>query len=362
MSAELLRTPLAAEHEALGARMVDFAGWYMPVQYEGVIAEHLAVRTSVGLFDVSHMGEFVVRGAGALEFLQQVTTNDVSRLAIGQAQYSLLCLPSGGVVDDVIVYRFVDHFLVVVNAANIGKDFAWLGEYRSPDVMLEDRSADTALLALQGPRAEQALQSLTPAPLRELRRFRAVDAPVAGVAATIARTGYTGEDGFEIFCRSGDAAALWRRLLDASPTPEPCGLGARDTLRLEAALPLYGHEMNEQTTPLVAGLERFVRLDKGPFLARERLLAQQARGPARRLAGLELVDRGVPRAECVVVRDGAIVGRVTSGTYAPYLQRGIALAYVAPALAEPGHDLGVVVRERALRARTVPVPFYRRAA
>lgn len=361
MSVELLRTPLAAEHEALGARMVDFAGWYMPVQYEGVVAEHMAVRQSVGLFDVSHMGEFVVRGAGALDFLQQVTTNDVSRLAVGQAQYSLLCLPGGGIVDDVIIYRFADRYVMVVNAANIRKDFAWLLSQRSADATLEDRSDDTALLALQGPRAEEALQPLTPTPLRALRRFRAVDAPVAGIAATIARTGYTGEDGFEIFCRSADAVALWRRLLETTPAPKPCGLGARDTLRLEAALPLYGHELDEQTTPLEAGLERFVRFDKGPFLARERLLAQQAHGLARRLAGLELVERGVPRAQCAVVRDGAVVGRVTSGTYGPFLQRGIALAYLPPALAEPGCDLGVVVRERPLRARTVPTPFYRRA-
>jgi aminomethyltransferase len=341
--------------------MVDFAGWYMPVQYEGVIAEHLAVRQSVGLFDVSHMGEFVVRGAGALDFLQRVTTNDVARLAPGQAQYSLLCHASGGTVDDIIVYRFLEHFLVVVNAANIAKDFAWLQSHRSADATLEDRSAETALLALQGPRAAAALQPLTPAPLAELRRFRVIETLVAGLPAHVARTGYTGEDGFEIFCRSADAVALWQRLLEATPAPKPCGLGARDTLRLEAALPLYGHELDDDTTPLEAGLERFVRLDKGPFLARDSLLAQQQRGLRRRLAGLELVDRGVARAECAVVRDGATVGRVTSGTYAPYLQRSIALAYVPPALAEPGTELDVVVRERPLRARSVALPFYRRA-
>lgn len=361
MTVGLLRTPLAAAHEALGARMVDFAGWYMPVQYVGVIAEHLAVRQSVGLFDVSHMGEFIVRGPGALAFLQYVTTNDVARLVPGQAQYSLLCHASGGTVDDIIVYRFTDHFLLVVNAANIAKDLAWLQHHRPADVVLEDRSAETALLALQGPRASEALQPLTPATLGELRRFRVVETQVAGLPVRVARTGYTGEDGFELFCRSTDALALWDRLLATTPAPQPCGLGARDTLRLEAALPLYGHELNDETTPLEAGLERFVRFDKGPFLARDSLLAQQQRGVQRRLAGLELVDRGVPRAGCAVVHDGQPVGHVTSGTYAPYLQRSIALAYVPPALAAPGTALGIVVRDRTLAARAVALPFYRRA-
>lgn len=360
MSAELRHTPLAAEHTALGARMIGFAGWNMPVQYEGVIAEHLAVRHSVGLFDVSHMGEFSVGGAAALDFLQRVTTNDVGRLAVGQAQYSLLCLATGGVVDDVVLYRLAEHFLMVVNAANIAKDFAWLRAQAPDDVVLEDRSDDTALLALQGPRAEEALQLLTDVPLRDLARFRLRHARVVGIEVDVARTGYTGEDGFELFCGADEAVQLWRRLLAAVPAPKPCGLGARDTLRLEAALPLYGHELDEQTTPLEAGLDRFVHLEKGPFLAREQLVAQQARGLTRRLVGLELAERGVPRADCAVVRYGVSVGRVTSGTYAPYLQRSVALGYVPPALAQPGTELGVVVRDRALSARTVPIPFYRR--
>ncbi len=355
------RTPLYDAHRARGARMVDFAGWEMPVQYTGIIDEHVAVRTRAGLFDVSHMGEVEVRGASALAACQYATANDVGRLADGQAQYTLLLTPAGGIVDDVIIHRrAADHFLFCVNASNRTRDVAHLQEYvRSAQVI--DRSDDYALLAVQGPRATAILARLTDVPLARVPRFAFAAGEVAGRGALIAHTGYTGEDGWELYCAPSDAPALWQAILDAGQPDgiAPAGLGARDTLRLEAALPLYGHELGEDTTPFEARLAWVVRMDKGDFLGRAALEEHRRRGPRRCLVGLELTDAGVPRAGYRVLRDGRAVRAVTSGTKSPTLGKGIALGYVEPAASGQGTLLAVEIRGRAAAARVVRLPFYR---
>ena len=355
------RTPLYDAHRALGGRMVDFAGWEMPVQYSGIIDEHVAVRTRAGLFDVSHMGEVAVRGGGALAACQQVTANDVARLADGQAQYTLLLTPEGGIVDDVIIHRrTAADFLFCVNAANRERDVAHLQAHvRGAEVT--DRSDDYALLALQGPRATAILAPLTSAPLDRLPRFSFVEGAVAGRTALIAHTGYTGEDGWELYCAPGDAAFLWESILEAGRAHgiAPAGLGARDTLRLEAALPLYGHELCEDTTPFEARLAWVVRMDKGDFVGRDALEAHRRRGPRRCLVGIELRDPGVPRAGYPLLRDGRRLGEVTSGTKSPTLGKGIALGYVEPAASAPGTAVAVEIRGRALAAQVVRLPFYR---
>ncbi|MBI3965935.1 MAG: glycine cleavage system aminomethyltransferase GcvT [Chloroflexi bacterium] len=363
---EAKRTPLYQSHLDLGARVIDFGGWAMPVQYSGILNEHRAVREVAGVFDVSHMGEFRVKGADAERFLNWVTTNDVSRLQIGQAQYSLLCQADGGVVDDVIVYRVADdEYLVVVNASNIEKDFAWLETNRSGAVDLRDESNETALVSIQGPLAAATLQPLVDVDLKQIKRFRHQQATMAGVPVRLARTGYTGEDGFEIFAPAADAQKIWDTLLAAPAGPggakvEPCGLGARDTLRTEAALPLYGHEIDATTNPLEAGLDRFVRLDGPSFLAKAALERVQAEGPRRRLVGLELLDRGVARAGHPIAVDDHPIGSVTSGTFAPTLNRNIALGYVESEHASVGEEVSVIVRDKPVRARIVELPFYRR--
>ena len=357
-------TPLYAAHRALGARLVEFAGWEMPVQYRGILDEHNAVRTRAGLFDVSHMGEIELRGAGALAACQMATANDVGRLADGRAQYSLLLEPSGGIVDDVIVHRIhAERLMICVNASNRDKDFAYLGEHaRGADVV--DVSDETALLALQGPRATQILHRLTDAPLGSLPRFAFVDGVVAGRRALIAHTGYTGEDGWELYCAAGDAVTLWDALLSAGAGDGliPAGLGARDTLRLEAALPLYGHELGADTTPFEARLGWVVRLDKGDFVGRAALREAKAHGLRRCLVGIETTAAGIPRADYALLRDGARVGHVTSGTKSPTLGKGIGLGYVDPAVSGIGTPLAVEIRGRAVDATVVRVPFYRSQA
>ncbi len=356
------RTPLYDAHRALGARMVDFAGWEMPVQYQGIIDEHTAVRTRAGLFDVSHMGEIELRGPGALDACQRATANDVRRLRDGTAQYSLLLDPRGGIVDDIIVHRLAaERLMICVNASNRAPDFAYLREHaRGADVV--DVSDATALLALQGPRATAILARCTALPLADIPRFAFAEAPVAGRRALVAHTGYTGEDGWELYAATGDAVTLWDALLAAGKADgiSPAGLGARDTLRLEAALPLYGHELGLDTSPYEARLGWVVHPEKGDFIGRDALLAAQARGPRRRLVGVELVDAGVPRADYRVLRDGQAVGALTSGTKSPTLGKGIALGYVEPAASAAGTTLAVEIRGRAAAARVVPLPFYRR--
>jgi len=356
-------TPLYAAHAALGARFVDFGGWEMPVQYSGIIAEHTAVRTRAGLFDVSHMGEVEVSGAAALATCQRLTVNDVARLGDGECQYSLLCLPSGGVVDDVMVHRLAaDRYLFCVNAANADKDFAWMHEHRGGATVV-NRSADFAQLALQGPRATSILSGLTDVVLAQVKPFAFGQGRVAGRSALVAHTGYTGEDGWEIYCAPADAPAVWEALL-AAGAPEgllPCGLGARDTLRLERALPLYGHELTVETTPLEAGLGWVVRLSKGDFIGAEALREQKRRGLTRKLVGVVLTEPGIARQGYALRRQGETVGTITSGTKSPTLGKAIGLGYVASTCGDVGQKIAVDVRGREVAAVIAPLPFYRRA-
>jgi aminomethyltransferase len=354
------RTPLYDTHVRAGARIVEFAGWEMPVQYAGVLDEHEAVRTRVGLFDVSHMGEVVFRGPKALESLARVFTNDVAKIAEGQAQYGCLCRDTGGIVDDVVVYRrAADDLLVCVNAGNREKDFEWLAAHAG-GAEVSNESDAWAQLALQGPLAAQLLQRLTKVNLSALRSYRFAPGEVAGIAGLVARTGYTGEDGFEIFCPSDQGPRLWAALMEAGQ-PEriaPCGLGARDSLRLEMAYRLYGSDMDDSTTPLEAGLAWVVKLDKGEFVGREALLAQKAAGLPRKLVGFTLTDPGIARHGYAVLQDGRKVGEVTSGTKSPSLGSSIGLAYVPTALAAEGSTFAVEIRGRPAAARVVKTPFY----
>ncbi len=358
------KTPLHETHVAAGARMVDFSGWSMPVQYSGVIAEHLAVRTAAGLFDVSHMGEAEVRGAGALEFLQFVTCNDVARLKPGRAHYTALTTPQGTVVDDLLIYmRGEGEYLLVINAANTKKDVAWLDEHAARfDVAVRDASAEWCQLALQGPHAAQIMERLVGERLAKLRYFRFVEAELAGATSIVSRTGYTGEDGFEIYAPSSAGPLLWKNVMEAgeSDGAVPVGLGARDTLRLEAKLALYGNDIDETTTLLEADLGWIVKLDKGDFLGRDALAAQSERGVERKLVGFEMQGRAIARHGYPVIHGSARVGHVTSGSYAPFLKRNIGLAYVPLELEEIGSEFHVEVRGREEAARVVPTPFYRR--
>jgi aminomethyltransferase len=362
VSTGLRRTPLYEVHRALGARLIEFGGWEMPVSYRGILEEHRAVREAAGLFDVSHMGEIAVAGPQATEACQALTTNDVRRLADGHVQYTLLCRHDGGIVDDVTLYRLgAARYFFCVNASNVVKDLAWIREH-ADGVTISDESAATALLALQGPRAARILGGLTAAPLTELRRFRFVEAPVAGVPVVISRTGYTGEDGFELYTPAAHAVALWSALMDAGRTHglEPIGLGARDTLRLEAALALYGNDLDEATTPLAARLDRFVTLEADDFIGRSALRREQLAGSPRRLVGLELRGPGIARHGYPVRAGDASIGVVTSGTHAPTLGRAIALAYVDAAHAANDTAVEVEIRGRVVPAVVVPTPFYRR--
>jgi len=364
-------TPLRQRHVALGARMVPFAGWLMPVQYAGILQEHRAVRSAAGLFDLGHMGQVEIDGPDALPFLQAVTTNDVAALAPGQAQYSLLPNERGGVVDDIIIYRHPigDGYLVVVNASNAAKDVAWLQARRAErpelEVAVEDASDRYGMIAIQGPRAEAIVGRLSDAPLATLEPFRWIDAVVAGVPLKIARTGYTGEDGFEFYPPLDRVAELWDALLAAGAGDglQPIGLGARDTLRLEARMSLYGNELADDIGPLEAGLGWAVRLDKGPFVGSDAVAAQKETGPPRRTVGFRLLERGAAaRAGHEVQVDGRTVGRVTSGAFSPTLGENIGLALVEQEAAGVGRPLDVVVRNRPLRAVQVKTPFYRRSS
>jgi aminomethyltransferase len=345
--------------------MVPFGGWDMPVEYSGTIAEHNAVRTAAGLFDVSHMGQFEVEGEGALAFLQRTTANDVARLVDGQAQYSALPMPTGCPVDDVIVYRRSERrFLVVVNAANVEKDWRWLLDQKPSGCGLHDLSHEFALLALQGPKAEAVLRGLTPIDLSKVAFYRFAEGEVSGVEAIVARTGYTGEDGFEVFVAPDAAPSLWRRMVEAGRPHGllPAGLGARDTLRLEARMMLYGNDMDETTSLIEAGLGWIVSVDeaKGDFPGRAILAEQKAKGAPRKLVGFEMVERGIPRHGYPVFLGEEAQGAVTSGTYAPFLQKSIGLCYLPSARAAVGTELAVEIRGRRTAARVVPTPFYKR--
>jgi aminomethyltransferase len=358
-------TPLHARHVASGARMVPYAGWDMPVEYAGITAEHMAVRTRAGVFDVSHMGEIEIAGKDALKTVQHLTCNDASRLGTGQAQYSALLTPEGTFVDDILVYRMApSHFMIVVNAANTATAVDWITTRAKEvgDAAVVDSSARYALIAIQGPAALDTVQPLTGADLASVRPYWFTYGEVAQARALISRTGYTGEDGFEIFVPPNMADRVWQALLQAGHAAGvvPCGLGARDTLRLEAAMRLYGQDIDDATTPLEAGLGGIVGWDKPAFLGAERLRAQKAAGAERRLVGLEMIDRGIARHGYAVQKDGAAIGTVTSGTQTPFLKKAIAMAYVPPALATPGTRVDVDIRGRASAATVVPLPFYKR--
>lgn len=360
----LLRSPLHDRHVAAGAKLVEFAGWEMPVQYSGVIGEHRAVRSAAGLFDVSHMGEFLVTGPAAEVFLQRLTPNDVSKLTPGRAHYSGLLTSEGTYIDDLLVYRLGDEeFLLVVNAANTAKDFAWVKEQLDGEVELTDRSSDYALLALQGPKARAILQPLTETDLSAIRYYRFADGVVAGSPGLISRTGYTGEDGFELYLPPAEASTVWDRLLEAG-TPVglvAAGLGARDTLRLEAGMALYGHEIDHTTTPWDAGLDWMVKLDKGDFIGRQALVAQKEAGTERCLVGFEIEGRGIARQGHVVMSADEKVGEVTSGTWSPTFEKALGMAYVPNGLAPPATELALEVRGKVIPARVVELPFYKRS-
>ena len=359
---QLQRTPLNDEHEALGGKMVPFAGFSMPVQYPtGIVKEHQAVREAAGLFDVSHMGEFEVRGPQALELVQHLLTNDASRLSVGQAQYTVLCTPEGTALDDCILYRLEDRYMVVVNAGNLAKDRAWFEKAAARfDVEFTDRSEEYGLLALQGPRAQEILAGLTDADLDAIAFYHFVEGRVAGRDAIISRTGYTGEDGFELYVAAGDATAVWRALLEAGAPAGliPAGLGARDSLRLEVGYILYGNDLDESRTPLEAGLGWVVKLDKGPFVGSEALARQKEAGLDRKLAGFVVQERAFPRHGYEVRVDGVVVGEVTSGVLSPSTGQGIGLAYLPAAVAKPGTRIEIMVRDRAVPADVVRPPFY----
>ncbi|MDD3653035.1 MAG: glycine cleavage system aminomethyltransferase GcvT [Desulfotomaculaceae bacterium] len=360
----LLKTPLYDLHQIYGGKMIGFAGWTLPVYYSSILEEHEAVRTRAGLFDVSHMGKIEVKGKDACGFLQRLTTGDVGMLVDGQAIYSLMCYPNGGAVDDILIYRLgLAHYYVVVNASNTSKDLQWMIQNKTDNVEIINVSRDTAQLALQGPLAEQILQGLTTVDLAALRFFRIQgDVNISGINCLVSRTGYTGEDGFEIYATPEQATALWEAILKVgSPVGAiPAGLGARDTLRLEAGFTLYGHELAADITPLEAGLDKFVKLDKADFIGREALAKQAAQGVARRIAGFEMEDRGIPRANYLVECGGREIGFVTSGGYSPTLKKNLGLAMLEAEYAEEGKRIDVIIRKKRQKAVIVRTPFLKR--
>jgi aminomethyltransferase len=362
-SVALKTTPLNAIHRRLGARMIDFGGWDMPVQYASLLEEHHAVRQRVGLFDVSHMGEIEVRGPEALRLLNYVTTNDASRLRPGQAQYSGLLYEHGGFVDDILVHKVADdHYFLCVNASNQDKDYQHIVSHNQFDAAVENAGSRYAQLAVQGPRAIDTLQKLTPVPLAPIGYYHFVDGPVSGARARIARTGYTGEDGFEIYLPPSDAPRIWDEILAAGAGfgIKPCGLGARNTLRLEAAMALYDHEIHASITPWEAGLGWIVKMDKGEFVGREALVLQQDGGVTRKLIGFEMTGRGIGRDGYEVYIDGVGAGWVTSGGPSPTLSKNIGLCYLPCSNAGNGRPIQVMVRGQGVDAVTVPTPFYKR--
>ena len=364
-TAPLKKTPLNARHRAMGAKMVSFGGWDMPVEYAGIVSEHLAVRERAGIFDVSHMGEIEIAGKNALDAVQRISCNDASKLAIGQAQYSGLLTPAGTFVDDLLVYRLANqHFLLVVNASHIAHDYAHIAEHIKPagDAVAVDASGRYALLAVQGPKALEVLQPLTAVDLASLKYYWFAHGEVANVRATISRTGYTGEDGFEILVPPAAADRLWLAILEAGRSVDlvPCGLGARDTLRLEAAMRLHGNDIDETTTALEADLGWIVGWKKGEFIGSDVLRQQKADGVRRKIVGFELMDRGIARQGHDIYAGDTKIGTVTSGTQTPYLKKSIGMGYVPLAFIDPGTEFDVDIRGRRVRAQVVPMPFYKR--
>jgi len=361
----LQQTPLYPMHQKYHGKLIDFGGWELPVEYEGsgIIAEHHQVRRQAGLFDVSHMGEIEVRGAKAAAFVQNLVVNDITPLAEGQICYSPMCYPDGGCVDDLLVYKFSpEHFFIVVNAANTGKDFAWMQEQAIPGATLTNLSSGYAELALQGPGAEAVLQKLCDVDLGAIRYYWFDPrVKIAGIDCLVSRTGYTGEDGFEIFIAPDRACEVWEAIMAAGGGRVlPIGLGARDSLRFEARLPLYGHEIDREITPLEARLDRFVRLGKPSFIGKEALVRQNAAGPQRLLAEFEMIGRGIPRSHCEIQKDGQVIGWVTSGGYAPTLDKNIGLALIGQEFATAGAQFDVIIRGKPVRAQVGAGIFYKR--
>ncbi len=361
--APLKRTPLYEKIKALGARFTEFGGWEMPIYFSGIVEEHLAVRKAVGLFDVSHMGEILISGKDALSYLQYVTTNEISHLEDLQAEYSLLCNHQGGIIDDIIIYRLSpSEFFLCVNASNADKDFDWLrscqGNY---NVNIENKSADYAQLALQGPRARETIKSLIDIDPKEIRRFRAANVQMLGSKVFISGTGYTGEDGFEIYCPPEKAGGIWEALLEVGKDfgIKPVGLGARDTLRTEMKYTLYGNDISEETTPLEANLSWVVKFEKD-FIGKKPLLEQKSSGIKRKLVGFEMVGRGIGRPHYSIFdKDEKEVGEVTSGVISPVLGKAIGMGYVPTGLSNPGQEIFIKIREKLVGAKVVKTPFYR---
>ena len=358
---EAKRTPFHEQHVAAGARMVAFAGFSMPLMYEGIQREHQAVRTNVGMFDLSHMGEVKVGGDGALNFLQKLLTNDVAALAPGQVQYSAMCNPEGGIVDDLLVYRLDGRYMLVINASNIEKDLAWLRSHLPPAVELEDICAQTGLLAIQGPNAEAVVSAMTDTPLDGLAYYWSVKGRFGNFELIFSRTGYTGEDGFEIFCPPEAAQNLWLLAIEAGRANgmSLIGLGARDSLRLEMRFALYGHEIDARTNPIAAGLGWICKLDKGDFIGRDAIVAMKENKPEERLVCLTLGPRAIPREKYKVFAENKVVGEVRSGIFSPSLKHGIATAYVPRTLSVAGTELAVEIRGKIEPATVVTPPFYK---
>lgn len=363
-AASLRATPLNSVHRALGAKLVDFGGWEMPVQYSGIVEEHQAVRTGVGLFDVSHMGEIEIRGSEAQTLADFVTTNHVAKLQIGQAQYAGLLYSHGGFADDILIHKLAsDHYFLCVNATNQQKDFEHIRALNRFDARVDLTSDHYAQLAIQGPQARATLQKLTPVELSRIRYYWFIDTTLDGSPARIAHTGYTGEDGYEIYVAPEVAERIWNRVLDAGEefSIKPCGLGARNTLRLEARMALYGHEIDASISPWEAGLDWIVKLDKGDFAGREALVEQKHKGVRRRLVGFEMRGQGIARDGYEVWLDGAPAGWVTSGSPSPTLNKSIGLCYLPAGAAGIGRTIQILVRSQLVDAVTVETPFYRRA-
>ncbi len=363
--AELKRTPLYDVYKEYGAKIIDFGGWELPVQFSSIKEEHEAVRTKAGLFDVSHMGEITVQGPGSLEFLQKMMTNDISKVESGSAMYTAMCYENGGTVDDLLIYKINEHdYLLVVNASNTEKDFKWLMEHLEGDVKLENISEGTAQLALQGPLSEKVLLPLTQGKAIDIASFKfQKEALIAGKKVLVSRTGYTGEDGFELYCDREDAVDLWKAILAAGSEVGvlPCGLGARDTLRFEANLALYGQELSPDITPFEAGIGFAVKLNKeANFIGKAALKAQKDNGLQRKIVGIEMIDRGIPRHGYPVYAGETEIGVVTTGTQSPTLKKNIGLALIKTEYAQLGHELLVEIRGKRLRAKIVKTPFYKR--
>lgn len=355
-------TPLNKIHQDLGAKMVDFGGWHMPVQYEGIIEEHNAVRTKAGLFDVSHMGEIWVKGPDALNYLQKMVSNDVSKINIGQIQYAILCYENGGAVDDLLIYKMAEQeYLLVVNAANKDKDFEWFSQHKEGNIEIIDESDNTAQIAIQGPKTLEILQKITDIDLNSLKYYTWKKGKINNVECIISRTGYTGEDGYEFYFSPEFAKELWNKVLEVgNGEVVPVGLGARDTLRFEAGLPLYGHELSDTITPLEAGLGRFVALDKEYFIGKDALAKQKEAGLTRKIVGFEMLDRGIARFEYKVFMDNEEIGFVTTGSFAPYLNKNLGNALLKIDYANIEQEILVDIRGKKKKAKIIKRPFYRR--